>query len=749
MSSRHIFVPSEKFQYVYDVVRVVGILLLLCGLLIVPAIGVGAATTGEYTVASKSSIADHVAPTITTDKEENETVRHRNPEEYAADGDSGVEAWLSDRLSGQLQDSAFSLSENEYDLARDFVGEEYRDRLSQYVEVAGDTEGSSDDEDEDEDDLGETFNETAEEQERLTDLIEAYEQTLEEYEAARQAGDDELALELARELEDLAAEIEAAGGTIRTNYDIIELETGQDFTEADSSINESTSAVEESQTIVREQQFIETALILEPEGETASFLDPLTIAGSIETADESVIADEEIRLQIDGETVDTRTDESGAFAVDFQPLSQQRSLSNITVAYIPDRQSTYLGTQTDVNVSIQQVQPTISSLETAETTAYSDTLPVEGELTVDDVPVDDVSVEASIDGSTIGTISVTDGTFADTVRIPANVRDGERSLTVTLPYEDRALAATNTTTPISVSETQTSLEMDAAPIANDDGNYTVNGTLTTADGDAIPDQSVEVLVDGESVESVTTDSDGTFSERVVGPPVADDDELQIGAVYDGEGTSLTSAQAETIVQGQPAVGESSSLFDRIVSPWTALLGLIVLAIGSGAMWWRRDRHETESPGGDRPTDYDGSTPMADPSAATAAATETPSDTVTTARVVDALLTRADDHLSDDRPKRAIRTAYSAVRQAWPTTADRDETLTHWEFYQHHSPTDDGPSKQDEQLRDVTTAYEQAAFTPNSVSSDNAEAVLDMVRRLCGRSTPESGVDEVDSSVADD
>jgi len=739
---------------VNDGIRVLGVFLLLCGLFVAVVIGAGGATATP----GGSITANEPAATTPamTDDDENETVRHRNPDEYEGEGGFGIESWLTDQLSNQLQNSTVSLSEGAYDQARSSVGAEYRDQLSQYVESDGETDsGTSDDGDsetedsdgetedsdgetedsdgETADDLGTIFEETADEQERLADLIEAYEETTEEYNDAYQ-GDDELALELARELEEITAEIEAAGGTIITNYERIENETGQDFSEARSNIDNSTAEIEQSQTTVREQQFVETTLVLEPEGETASFLDPLTIEGAIETADESVIADEEIRLDVDGETIDTQTDESGSFAVDFQPTSQQLSLSTITVAYVPDRQSPYLGTETDVNVSIQQVEPTISSLETAETTAYDDTLSVEGNLAVDEIPVDDATVDASIDGTTLGTINVTNGAFADTVEIPANVRDGERSLTVTFPDEDQALAATNATVPISVTETETSLDIDAVPIENDDGNYSVEGTLTTADGEAIADQSVEILADGESVESVTTDSDGTFSMQVVGPSVADDDELQIGAVYDGDETSFTSSQTETIVQGQPTVGESSSLFDRIASPWTALLGLMVLAISGGAIWWRRDRRETESPGNDRPDDYDGSTPMADPSAATAVATETPSDTAT---VVDTLLTRADDQLSNDQSEQAIRTGYSAVRQAWPTTTDRDGTLTHWEFYRHHGPTDDSLDERDEQLRVVTTAYEQAAFTPDSVSSDDAAAVLDVIRHLCSRSAPES------------
>ncbi len=720
-----------------DVVRVS--VAIFCVLTV--AISVGVATTA----ATDSTATDSTLATTAVTEEENETVRHQNPDEYAADGDSSqLEAWLTDRMGSQLQDSTVSLSEGEYEQARNFVGEEYRERLSQYVEVAGETDTDGGDDD-DEDDVGSTLEETGEEQERLADLIEEYEATFEEYEDARQAGDDELALELARELEALADEIEAAGGTVTTNYEFLENETGQDFSDASANINESTDDVEQSQTIVRQEQFIETELVLDPDGETASFLDPLTIDGELQAADGSTIANENLSLEVDGDPVDVRTDAAGSFDVEFQPTTQPQSLSNVTVTYIPDRQSTYLGTETDVDLSIEQVEPTIATLDADGTTAYDEHVAVAGEFSAGGDPIDDVPLTVEIDGTPIGTVSATDGTFDGDLRVPAAVSDGTHELTVTLPEDELALASTAASTPITVTETETDLRVDAEPADGDDGNHTVEGTLTTADGDGVADQPIELVVDGESVGSATTDSAGEFSTTVP-TDVNEGDERQLAAVYDGAETSLSESRDETTITGATAGGGGSGTGDGGQSSasswilWMAGIGGLVVAIGAGAVWWRRTDDEPSEPESLTDDQDDRSVPTATATTAESAESDDSGSDATSA--VDALLEQAETDLSNERPERAVRTGYSALRQAWPTTADRDSTLTHWEFY-HQANTNGN----DGHLRSVTTAYEQAAFTPTPLSTDEAATVIETVRTLCGRTDTSPGTDG--SATADD
>jgi len=188
LSRRQVFVFSGECSVVNGAVSRVFFLLAVSGVVLALLVGAGlAASHGGVVVADENS--------------ENTTDRHVNPEEYGEDGD-GAESWLENHLSDQLGDSMASISEDEYDMARDLLGEDYDSRLGDYIEVAGDT-------DDDEESAQDSYEEAAEKQERLADLYEQYDELLEEYEAALDDGDEELALEIARELEDVATEIES------------------------------------------------------------------------------------------------------------------------------------------------------------------------------------------------------------------------------------------------------------------------------------------------------------------------------------------------------------------------------------------------------------------------------------------------------------------------------------------------------------------------------------------------------------
>jgi len=71
---------------------------------------------------------------------ENGTVQHERPEAAGESGDlQALQRWLDGRLSGQLESSTVALSEGEYERARAMLGDDYDERLDQYVDVAGET----------------------------------------------------------------------------------------------------------------------------------------------------------------------------------------------------------------------------------------------------------------------------------------------------------------------------------------------------------------------------------------------------------------------------------------------------------------------------------------------------------------------------------------------------------------------------------------------------------------------------------
>ncbi|WP_306059811.1 hypothetical protein [Natronococcus wangiae] len=698
----------------------VATLLILClpGTVLAGAGAPIATESSQSTLASQSIPAPEALAAADEAESENETVRHRNPDEYDAEGDDEqLESWLSDRLSAQLQEGTIALSEGEYDLAREHVGEEYYDRLGQYVEVVGETDSTNADEDE-ATDPSEAYEEAAAEQERLADRVEEYHETKAEYETALEEGDDERARELARELEELYEEIDDAGGNVVTNYEVISNETEADLSEAAAAVNETRAEIADEQTVVRDEQFVETELHLETDDETASFSDPLVVQGEIQTADGSTVEDDEIQLLVEGEPVTVNNesgnwwsdDADGEFELEYRPTTLDLETDSITVEYVPDDASAYLGSEAELDVTIEQEEPTITELEATDEVAYGETLRVSGELAVDGVPVDDVPLAVTVDGEPLGNVTTSDGTFEGSAEVPADVADGEQTVEVALPFEDQALAATSAETQVTITETETDLTVEATAVGEDE--LALEGRLETADGEGLEEQPIQVQVEG-TAETITTDADGEFADTVsISSPT--DEEVTVTATYEGADTSLAAATTETTV---PVPG--SGLLDGVPSSALAVVGALLAAVAiTVTARWRRRRT-----GDGRPTH--------DPTAtADSAAGDRVTESATPSRaLVDALVARAADQLADGRADSAVRSCYAAVRHARGAALGGAGALTHWEFYREHAETDT-PNAERDQLRELIETYERAAFTPDSISESAARNVLERTRQLC-------------------
>ncbi|WP_255192396.1 hypothetical protein [Natronobeatus ordinarius] len=646
----------------------------------------------------------------TEDDAANETVRHQHPEEYGETGDlDGVQRWLERELGSQLGESTLELSQGEYDAARQLIDEEYRGRFAQLVEVDGETGNyeTADDEDEadDEPTPDERFEEVRDEQAQLIDLLEAFDETRDAYEDAVNEGDEELARELARELEALAAEIEALSDSIVIHFERLDEATGVDFSESVEATTETNQRVQDEQTVIRLEQFEETELTVDAV-ESISFLTPLEATATLTTADGTPVANQSLTLEVAGDARTVHTDDAGTFAFRYRPVDEPLSTTALDVRYRPDRTSAYLGGETTVPVSIDQVEPTVTIDDATADTAYGESINVSGELAVDDVPVDGVALEVAAGDVRLGDVRVTNGSFDGAVETPATIPDGEHELTARLPFDERALAATTETTPITVHETETALSIDHAP---GDDDLEVSGTLETVDGDGVPDQPIELAVDGAHVATATTGPDGAF-EATVHVPADADEAVTLAATFDGRGTNLAPAEASTSAPLEsPATGSSAP-----TTAWSGWLAgatvLVGLALVAGGGWWYRRRRAPE-PATDatdvRPDDGGDGDESSSPT--------TP----------EPLASRAAEYLVDGRPNTAIQTGYAAVRRTLRREVDDDRTLTHWEFYGRYRGQDG------DDLRAVTEAYERATFTPEAVPEGEAASVLERVHRLCG------------------
>ncbi|SEP93431.1 DUF4129 domain-containing protein [Natrinema salaciae] len=680
---------------------------LLALLLVSIAVGGGIATVNATSAADGGPAQRVAAQQSESDDDPNETQPHRNPDEYAEDGDlESLEGWLSDRMTTRLEEGAIRLREGEYEAAGGYVGEDYRERLGQYVNITEMTDGDSYDE---------RFDVTGEQQARLSDAVREYRETKAEYEAAREAGDDRRARELARDLETLADEIDSLGGSVRGNYDDLEAGTDANLTEADAAIENVTEEIRTEQAAVREQEFEETELSLEPEREEISFLEPLAATGELRTANGSPIANEEITLEIGNRTERFTTNSTGEFTLEYRPIDEPLDAEKLSFRYVPDPQSTYLGDETNVSVSIEQVEPTVELSETPSEVSYGETHAVTGELHADGVPVDGVPLTVSLDGERIGNATVRDGAFETAVAVPASVDDGDRELRVRLPFEDRALAATANTTGVRVLETETELSIEGDSAG--EREITVNGTLSAAGSDGVEGEDVQLRIDGAAASTVTTGSNGTFADTVAVPDSVDANDVTVTAVYEARDTNLESATAETAV----TIDEADSQLSTVIRLGGGFL--VVIAAGLGIWWYRR------SDGMDAPVGSANDRGSADDGAIAA---------------VEPLLERASEHLENGQPSDAARTGYAAVRRVLASRIDGQEALTHWEFYRAYREEGDADA---DSLHTLTTAYERAAFDRDRISPADAASALETARRLCEVTTSDGGGGPADDSRA--
>ena len=693
--------------------------LVLAAGLSVPAVPGGAADGATGTDGSAIQVAGVVAAETADD--DNETAPHRHPDEY--DGDGGADAladWFENQLGEQLGEGAIRLSQGEYDRASQLLGEEYQDRFESYVEVAGDTDRES---------RTETYENAREEQDELTEKAKTYEETKAEYERARQEGDDERARELARELDELAAAINASSTSLRDHYAAIEADTGVDLGGAIAAIETIDREIRVTQADIRDAEFVETELTIDAASEQISFLDPLIAAGRLATAEGDPVADEVVRIDVGNQSLSAETDASGGFDLEYRPISVPLSAESVSIAYVPDDGSAYLGSTTNASVSIEQEAPSVAEpVVEPDAVALGDELRVGTAVTVDGEPVDGLPLVVTAGGQELGVLETRDGTLNGTASVPPTVPDGERELRVELPFEDRALAGAAASTTVTIEETEPTLSVSATRTG--DREVTVNGTLTAA-GDGIGDQSVELQVAGSSVGTATTEADGTFGETVPIPESAAAGEVEVVASYDEAETNLAATTATASVTFPAADAGGSSV------PAWALLGLGGLAaLGLGAWTWRyrRDRRSGT-----------------DPAAAEVVYRD---DTTSRTRSVDpsptvrALLSLAGEERSAGEHDASVQTAYAAARRELESADGDRRALTHWEFYRRRR---DRESAVAEPLRALTEAFERAAFGPESVTDTESARAVRWAREVCGLDAESSDreAEPPDVPVADD
>jgi len=632
------------------------------------------------------------APAAVGAQEENDTstVRHEDPEAGVDYGNiEAVRAHLERRMGRLLVDCSESIGR--YESCED-VDEEYREAFGRYVEV---TDGSATDSG----DRAEAYRDARRNQREYAATLREFNETRAEYREARAAGDDERARRLARKLRRLAADLDSVSVELARDLRTVEETSEVDTSDVRRSVNE--TANETGQTTVRiaREMFEPSTVTATVQRAGGSFRDPLVVSGRV-TGNGSAIADARVELDAGGRVVATRTNETGGFRVRYRPTTAPAGNGTLTVRYVPRDESRFLGNDTALAVRIDRVAPRVD-VAASETLGYGDPANVTGRVAVDDVGAPAVPVVVTVGGTRLGRVRTdANGSFALRAPLNASVAPGARRVRARVAADDGVLSNESATTRVTVRETPTALTLDAAAV--DETRVRVRGRLATTDGRALPNRTVALRVDGGRRETVTTGPNGTFAATVAG---GDGGQFAVTARFDGEGTNLGAATADTSVAASSG-GFASQLPTGVLPGIVA--ALLVALVLAGVGWQRRSGTEaaaelaTEDGGGADQQERD---PGPD---------------------AGRLLARARERASDGASAEAVRDAYVAARVA---LGDRRPGQTHWEFY--HDRREALGAEREGALRRLTEAYESAAFSPAGVARDGVEGALDAATLLAG------------------
>lgn len=684
------------------------------------------------------------APQVETPTDTNET-QQENPDSVS-DGEYSDQtaAWLVRTMGAQLENSSIALSNDQYEQARTVIGDDYDERLEQYVEVAGDTSTESDDT------AAREFEAAGENQRTLTDEVQRYRQQYAAYQEARENGNEREARITARAMERTASNVTDRSRRLNRNFEQIENTTSVDLSETQTEINQTTANITATQAAVREETLVGTTLTVQAVDATASFSDPGTVTGRIQTENGSVIADTAVELRVGNQTRTVRTDSNGAFETQYRPRTARRGSQSVQVEYIPSPESVYLTDSATFRVDVQQVTPNVTSETTPDSVGYGDRLDVSASVTVASTGVAEVPIEFVIGDTVVArTTTGPNGSVTAAISLPAAVDDGDRQAVVRIPLENRAIASARSTTPLVVVETGTALSLNAS--RTDDG-ILARGRLQTVDGDSVANRPVRLQVGDGETQVVETNQDGSFRAVVADSQAAE--AVTVTASYDEPSSNLGNATATAAVSagaGPPV--DSGSDQDVLIDTLISLLfgsdegsaigfgsgglgfGLLIVLAGGIALilivaaWFLVSRFAQS-----RDTEPTAPTETVTPSSPEFdQPVKAPDSTEPTFEE------RIQAYLDSGAYDAAVMLAYNSVHDELAVEKGLAENTTHWELLQQSR--EQGVSEaQVADIESVVKAFETAAFAPTSVDPSRAEMTVERARNIT--SNGESRADSV-------
>jgi hypothetical protein len=315
------------------------------------------------------------------------------------------------------------------------------------------------------------------------------------------------------------------------------------------------------------------------------------------------------------------------------------------------------------------------------------------------------------------TETTANGSIVFQTAFPERIPTGETTLRVGLATDQLIPASSNTTAPLTVSSTPTTLTVERVGNENDTQNVSVAGALTTDDGEPLAGRSLQLRLGETSLETVETDATGEYQTTIDRDAISDDAQT-LTVQFAATGSSLEASTAEqTLSVSSPTPLRRPALIGGSLALLVAG-GLIVIWWQNGARWEQlRSRVGlTETTTQESPVSTAGSQGEESPTL--------PAEYADTAGET-SLSERAQTALDAGDPDAAVQLAYAAFRARMAPDVT-DPPGTHWELYDWWQAMDRSDTAQ---VYELTTTYEQATFAPESVSTERAQAVLEILPSL--------------------
>lgn len=665
-----------------------------------------AAPPNDSTDGGANGTADATANATTGGAANRTTVYHRNPEEVGG-GVSEAEVWLASEMADRLSRSV-DLSQSQRQRARQLVS-----NSSEYAELAQEYAAATDGS---EDGQVATFSDVGIAQRDLLATVGTYRTVHDQYSEARQGDNRTRELRLAHELGRLARDVNRSTADLLDMYANLSSNSSVDLGDTPDRIRSLRTNITRTQREVQEQSLVETRLRIDPVEPNGSFADPLRFEGRLTTGGGEPLADRNVTIEVGNESVEATTDRRGRFALDYRPVEARAEAGVRTIRYRPANASRYASSAQRVRLDVNQVEPNVTISDRPDAVGYGERFVVEGRVGKNGVGAA-VPLNVSVGDVKLNTTeSAENGSFRAVAELPANVTAGDRPLRVGVNLTGRALAGTATTAPVTVERTATDLSITAA--RQRENTVLVAGRLTTADGAALENQTVEIRV-GDATAEATTNATGGYGTSVTIPQqVQSESSVEVRAVYEDDESNLRAAQADATVEVETA---SSSLPVReTLLRLAGVLGASVV----GAFLVRRYKPDQWPSFGDDADEGAETDPDAPDDGGVADAADPEAEAA-----FDAALDSARDERDAGAHDAAVVAAYEAVRaRLGESLADRSVTdrsaATHWEFYADCRAAGMADDRLD-RLEELTTRYEQAAFAAESVSGETADEAVEL------------------------